>query len=151
MLRDLIHEAGGYIAKVFKRDVTWQNVNLREQKEKRGKHHLFVEAQCTPLLFIYSSERNSFTFHICHPVAEYFISVDIKMRSCLAPHRESQCAPTGILKSGEKSKRHRRDMVKRAKQPAVFEREMKVKNQESGDKSRRGLKGGSVGVNGPCP
>jgi len=73
------------------------------------------------------------------------------MRSCLAPHRESQCALSGILKSGEKSKRHGRDMVKRAKQLAVFEREMKVKNQESGDKSRRGLKGGSVGVNGPCP
>jgi len=72
------------------------------------------------------------------------------MRSCLAPHRELQCAPSGILKPGEKSKRHGRDMVKRA-QPAVFEREMKVKNQESGDKSRRGLKGGSVGVNGPCP
>lgn len=33
----------------------------------------------------------------------------------------------------------------------AFEREMEVENQESGDKSRRRLKGGSVGVNGPCP
>lgn len=33
----------------------------------------------------------------------------------------------------------------------TFEREMEVENQESRDKSRRGLKGGSVGVNGPCP
>lgn len=110
----------------------------------RRKHNVFP-------YFSFTSERDFLAFHICHPVAEYFISVDIKMRSCLAPYRESQCASSGILKSGEKSKRHGRDMVKRAKQPAVFEREMKVKNQESGDKSRRGLKGGSVGVNGPCP
>jgi len=101
----------------------------------------FTRQNAIPLLFISA----------IYPVAEYIISVDIKMRSCLAPHRESQCALSGILKSGEKSKRHGRDMVKRAKQLAVFEREMKVKNQESGDKSRRGLKGGSVGVNGPCP
>jgi len=30
-------------------------------------------------------------------------------------------------------------------------RQMKVKKQGSADKSCRGLKGGSVGVNGPCP
>lgn len=69
------------------------------------------------------------------------------MRLVLTLHRKS-CTELNIKIRG---KIKTNGMVKRAKRLAIFEREMKVKNQESGDKSRRGLKGGSVGVNGPCP
>lgn len=69
--------------------------------KRKEKCYLFVGAQCIFLLFI-SSERDSLAFHIYHPVAEYFISADIKMRSCLTLHRgESRCASSGILKSGK--------------------------------------------------
>lgn len=112
---------------------------IRQSAQCSLSFHLLVRAQFP-------------SFHISKPPYRiFYFEADIKMRSCLTPYRDSQCAPNRILKSGEKSKRHGRDMAKRVKQFAVFEREMKVKNQESGDKSRRELKGGSVGVNGPCP
>ena len=65
-----------------------------------------------------------------------------------------------ILKSGKREKQGREKEKKERERErergvaldrSALEREMEVENQESGDKSRRRLKGGSVGVNGPYP
>lgn len=87
---------------------------------------------------------------------EYAKEYDSRTRS--STYRAKRVIRDGRdIKIGEEGETGKREREKKERERGValdrsaLEREMEVENQESEDKSRRRLKGGSVGVNGPYP